>query len=216
MSQVIRKEFNFTSTNYEDQMRALLQEEKEHDFDWYRDNQIKMNNETMDRIIQRDNDLTKYFKDYPIYIGPSLTITKKFEFEAGHYLPYHNAKCQALHGHSYKLEVTIYNTINAHGFVMDFSVLKKIVKEKIIDVLDHNFLNLFLYLPTCENTLIWMWDKISEELNKYSKENYEQKLQLEKLKLYEQSDSFATLERVDLDIYNFNKSTYSGKNTNQK
>ena len=72
-----------------------------------------------------------------------IRITKEFTFETGHALYGHDGKCKNIHGHSYKLSVTLLgNPISdsndpKFGMIMDFSDLKKIVKEEIVDRFDH-------------------------------------------------------------------------------
>lgn len=72
-----------------------------------------------------------------------IRITKKFDFEAGHALFGYDGKCKNLHGHSYKLYVTVIGEPinNPHnvknGMVIDFGDLKRIVQEQIIDAFDH-------------------------------------------------------------------------------
>ena len=72
-----------------------------------------------------------------------IRITKQFNFETGHALYGYDGKCKNVHGHSYKLSVTVSgqpindNTHVKFGMVIDFSDLKKIVKEEIVDVFDH-------------------------------------------------------------------------------
>ena len=72
-----------------------------------------------------------------------IRITKQFSFETGHALYGYDGKCRNVHGHSYKLSVTVIGTpINdnnhvKYGMVIDFGDLKKIVKEDIVDVFDH-------------------------------------------------------------------------------
>ena len=72
-----------------------------------------------------------------------IRITKIFSFETGHALFGYDGKCRNVHGHSYKLSVTVIGSPisdNNHvkfGMVIDFSDLKKIVKEEIVDVFDH-------------------------------------------------------------------------------
>lgn len=73
----------------------------------------------------------------------NIRITKQFEFEAAHALHGYDGKCKNLHGHNYKLYVTVIgNPINdvsnpKYGMVIDFGDLKKIVKEEVVDVFDH-------------------------------------------------------------------------------
>lgn len=72
-----------------------------------------------------------------------VRITKQFTFETGHALYGHDGKCKNIHGHSYKLSVTILgkplgdSKSSKFGMIMDFSDLKKIVKEEIVNPLDH-------------------------------------------------------------------------------
>lgn len=72
-----------------------------------------------------------------------IRITKQFSFETGHALYGYDGKCKNVHGHSYKLSVTVIGTPISdtsnvkYGMVIDFSDLKKIVKTEIVDVFDH-------------------------------------------------------------------------------
>ena len=73
----------------------------------------------------------------------TIRITKIFSFETGHALYGYDGKCRNVHGHSYKLSVTVVgNPIEdsenvKFGMVIDFGDLKIIVKEEIVDVFDH-------------------------------------------------------------------------------
>ncbi|MCD8416729.1 6-carboxytetrahydropterin synthase [Tenacibaculum finnmarkense genomovar finnmarkense] len=73
----------------------------------------------------------------------NIRITKQFTFETGHALYGYDGKCKNVHGHSYKLYVTVTgqpiadSTNVKFGMVIDFGDLKKIVKEEIVDVFDH-------------------------------------------------------------------------------
>ena len=72
-----------------------------------------------------------------------IRITKQFSFETGHALYGYDGKCKNVHGHSYRLDVTVIGQPirdTSHvkfGMVIDFSDLKKIVKEDIVNVFDH-------------------------------------------------------------------------------
>ncbi|ARN78669.1 6-carboxytetrahydropterin synthase QueD [Nonlabens spongiae] len=72
-----------------------------------------------------------------------VRITKEFTFETGHALHGYDGKCRNVHGHSYKLAVTVIGTPISDtnnvklGMVIDFGDLKKIVKEEIVDPFDH-------------------------------------------------------------------------------
>ena len=100
-----------------------------------------------------------------------MKLFKEFTFEAAHKLPMvpKDHKCFNLHGHSFMVKITIEGEVNEMGWVMDFSIVKKICKP-IIDELDHKYLNEIegLHNPTSENIAIWLWNKIIKELPELS------------------------------------------------
>jgi 6-pyruvoyltetrahydropterin/6-carboxytetrahydropterin synthase len=120
-----------------------------------------------------------------------IRITKQFTFETGHALYGYDGKCKNVHGHSYKLSVTVMGTPISDrnhvkfGMVLDFGDLKKIVKEEIVDVFDHatvfnsttphiqlanelksrdHHVILVDYQPTSENMVIDFAEKIKKRL----------------------------------------------------
>ncbi|MBT8310969.1 MAG: 6-carboxytetrahydropterin synthase [Flavobacteriaceae bacterium] len=140
----------------------------------------------------------------------SIRITKQFSFETGHALYGYDGKCKNVHGHSYRLDVTVIgrpisdNTHVKFGMVIDFSDLKKIVKEEIVDVFDHATIfnkntphvelakelearghNVILadYQPTSEMMVIDFAQKINDRLPN--------NIKLHSLKLQETATSFA-------------------------
>jgi 6-pyruvoyltetrahydropterin/6-carboxytetrahydropterin synthase len=140
----------------------------------------------------------------------NIRITKQFSFETGHALYGYDGKCKNVHGHSYKLSVTVIGepisvaTNVKFGMVIDFSDLKKIVREEIVDVFDHatvfnqntphvelanelknrgHHVILVDYQPTSENMVIDFAKKIKDRLP--------QSIDLHSLKLQETESSFA-------------------------
>lgn len=121
---------------------------------------------------------------------PIVRVTKIFYFEASHALLNYNGLCRNIHGHSYKLYVTVKGNIiednnqSNLGMVMDFSVLKKIVNEHIVDVFDHSFLvnksenvdfekfgselferiHYLKFQPTCENLVVHFAEVLKSKL----------------------------------------------------
>ena len=72
-----------------------------------------------------------------------IRLTKEFKFEMAHALYGYDGLCANLHGHSYKLLVTVRGGVKneeepKQGMVIDFSVLKSIVKSLIISKYDHS------------------------------------------------------------------------------
>ena len=134
-----------------------------------------------------------------------LRVTKEFHFEAAHFLPGYDGLCANLHGHSYRLLVTLRGEVleDAHspkdGMVMDFSLLKTIVEREVVSMLDHTlvvrkgtsplatsascrFLELSLQ-PTSENLLAWIVSRLLGALPP--------KLELFSVRLYETATSCA-------------------------
>jgi len=75
-----------------------------------------------------------------------ITITRKLEFDAGHRIPDHKSQCRNLHGHRYTLEITLVGEVideegsSDNGMIMDFSDVKALAKEHLVDIWDHAFL----------------------------------------------------------------------------
>jgi len=75
-----------------------------------------------------------------------MRITRRLEFDAGHRIPDHASQCRHLHGHRYVLEVTLSGEViradgeAVNGMVMDFSDVKRIAAQHVVDVWDHAFL----------------------------------------------------------------------------
>ncbi len=140
----------------------------------------------------------------------NIRITKQFNFETGHALYGYDGACKNVHGHSYKLSVTVIGTPIADrdnvkfGMVIDFSDLKKIVAEEIVQKFDHatvfnettphielarelqnrgHDVILVDYQPTSENMVIDFASKIKTRLP--------QNIKLHSLKLQETETSFA-------------------------
>lgn len=118
-----------------------------------------------------------------------VSVTKTFRIEAAHHLPNHKGKCRFLHGHSYKLEVTVVGPLNLDpgsaecGMIIDFSRLKKIVQENIIEVYDHQNLNEHMDNPTAENLCV-MWGRAIQKHLPHG-------LYVKSCKVWETHDSYA-------------------------
>lgn len=138
-----------------------------------------------------------------------IRVTKEFGFEMAHVLWNYDGPCRNVHGHSYRLFVTLTGIpVEDHdnpknGMVIDFTDLKRIVKDQIISFFDHSvvvskrydqsktemFLNLFGntvlvdYQPTCENLVEDFAARIIPFLP--------QSVKLHSLKLYETATSYA-------------------------
>ncbi len=135
-----------------------------------------------------------------------IRVTKEFRFEGAHALTGYDGKCRHIHGHSYRLFVTLKGEIkeqNDHpksGMVLDFSDLKKIVNDLIVEPFDHalilrsdaalaheikqSYCNVIItdFQPTCEN--------LAQHFASLLKTHLPEHLTLHSIKLYETPSSF--------------------------
>ncbi len=142
-----------------------------------------------------------------------MQITRRLEFDAGHRIPNHNSQCKHLHGHRYAIEITLSGDIitrhgvSEEGMVMDFSDVKRIAKELLVDAWDHAFLVYrgdkavmdFLatlpghktvvldVIPTAENLALIAFDT----LNSAYRDTYGNHLRLERVRLFETPNNWA-------------------------
>ena len=89
-----------------------------------------------------------------------MKITREFTFDAAHKLHNYKGDCKRLHGHTYRLHVTLNGKVDEDGFIMDFKKIKEIVKDNVLDILDHNYINDIIEQPTAENMCFWIWSKL--------------------------------------------------------
>jgi 6-pyruvoyltetrahydropterin/6-carboxytetrahydropterin synthase len=97
-----------------------------------------------------------------------VQIRKQYAFESAHVLPHHAGKCARLHGHSYRLDVTVDGALHtdgpATGMVIDFDDLSRIVRGAVIEPLDHRYLNDVIANPTSEEIIVWIWQHLAPVL----------------------------------------------------
>jgi 6-pyruvoyltetrahydropterin/6-carboxytetrahydropterin synthase len=94
--------------------------------------------------------------------GPLTSVTCSFTFEAAHTLAWHPGKCRNLHGHSYRLDITVGGPLDENGVVVDFDVLHEIVDREVIAVWDHRDLNQVLDNPTAELLAHRAWEILTD------------------------------------------------------
>ncbi|HEY8908741.1 MAG TPA: 6-carboxytetrahydropterin synthase QueD [Desulfosporosinus sp.] len=120
-----------------------------------------------------------------------IKVTKSFTFDAAHFLPNHKGKCATMHGHTYRLEVTVVRNngqlINGgsdDSMVIDFYDLKAIVTAEVIDKIDHKVLNEVLpFRTTAENMASHIFSVLTDKLQSSG-------VIVEKIKLWETPDSY--------------------------
>ncbi|MEN3007650.1 6-carboxytetrahydropterin synthase QueD [Pseudothermotoga sp.] len=112
-------------------------------------------------------------------------LSREFTFDAAHRLESYRGKCENLHGHTYRVRVTVFGDVDEEGMVIDFVELKKIVNEKVLSLLDHKYLNQIIPQPTAENIAKWIWDQLQPVLRTEKRRLYE-------VTVWETADSFVT------------------------
>lgn len=138
-----------------------------------------------------------------------IRVTKYYDFEMAHALWNYDGLCKNIHGHSYKLFVTVIgepikdSENKKNGMVIDFSDLKGIVKNQIVDVFDHSLVinknspseklfesgemferhHIVDFQPTCENLVLHFVDIIKPLLPSG--------IELKSIKLFETASSYA-------------------------
>jgi 6-pyruvoyltetrahydropterin/6-carboxytetrahydropterin synthase len=94
-----------------------------------------------------------------------IRVKRSFAFEASHVLPRHPGKCKKLHGHSFRLTVTVEAPVDpGTGMAVDFGDLKRVVEREVTGRLDHTHLNELMDDPTAENLAVWSWGRLVELL----------------------------------------------------
>ena len=141
-----------------------------------------------------------------------ILLTKHFDFEMAHALMGYPGKCRNIHGHSYKMDITLAGhplhdeSSPKNGMVMDFGDLKRLVNEEIISLLDHalvlnaktdaqlvealkqNYEKIVIvdFQPTTENLLNFIADKLKAKLS--------ERVKLTRIRLRETDTSYADWE----------------------
>ena len=138
-----------------------------------------------------------------------IRVSKEFHFEMAHALWNYDGLCRHIHGHSYKLQITIIGKpieeVNNKklGMVLDFTDLKAMVKGPVVEYLDHSLViyrkaaeyipgasnemyekvHVLDFQPTCENLVLFIAEKVKSQLSAG--------IELYSVRLYETPTSFA-------------------------
>ncbi len=147
-----------------------------------------------------------------------MLITRRLEFDAGHRIPNHNSQCRHLHGHRYAVEITLSGQIIAtegvseQGMVMDFSEVKTIAQETLVNHWDHAFLayrgdvDVVAFLATLPGHKTVVLDVVPTAENLAAVafrlldaayvDRYSNQLCLEQVRLYETPNNWADARRL--------------------
>jgi len=153
-----------------------------------------------------------------VFRAQPMLITRRLEFDAGHRIPDHRSQCRHLHGHRYALEITLAGEIisqagdPADGMVMDFSQVKALAMQHLVDAWDHAFLvhrgdrpvvDFLASLPE-HKTVVLDCVPTAENLVRTAfaildavyRDTYGNRLRLERLRLYETPNCWAEAVRT--------------------
>ena len=141
-----------------------------------------------------------------------MKVTKEITFDSAHMLSYYDGKCANLHGHTYKLQVTLEGNVgDVSHMVLDFNILKEVLNESVMNVFDHAVIfsdaklrneaedNLYAWAETYNKkyAVILNGKTTCEDMAPYIKRLIEMELELRKItcnvsiRLWETPTSFA-------------------------
>lgn len=129
------------------------------------------------------------------YHRKRVLVSKEFTFDSAHHLHCYDGKCMNLHGHTYRVQVVMAGETDERGIVIDFADMKRIAKARVIDPLDHQYLNEMLppMNTTAENMVVWMFEQLAAAL---ADEGYAPRVTLEEVRLWETPTSYAAVTRA--------------------
>ncbi len=148
-----------------------------------------------------------------------MIIVKQIEWDMGHRVLNHNSKCKNIHGHRYKMEVSLEGDIisevgnSSEGMVLDFADVKSIAMKYVHDILDHGFMvwekdeklvNFFKENPelkkivvpftsTAENIAKWVFVQLDDKYTDVFKTG----LKLKSIRLWETPTGYVVCNRDD-------------------
>ncbi len=119
-------------------------------------------------------------------------VTVEQTFAAGHALREYKGKCENVHGHNYRVQITVEGErLNRIGLLVDFVELKRIVRE-VIERLDHQFINdlepFTVINPSAENLAKYFYDEVSSRM---ATDNGDAPTRIAQIKIWETDTSIA-------------------------
>ncbi len=112
-----------------------------------------------------------------------LSLSVDFHFSAAHQLPLYEGPCQRMHGHNYRLQVTLTGRVDPKaGMIRDFEDIKRRAWDAALVRCDHHCLNDVHPNPTAENMAAWFWGQLTPAIEG-----------LQSIKLWENPDYCVTV-----------------------
>jgi len=121
-----------------------------------------------------------------------MRLTRNFTFDAAHFLPRYRGKCERLHGHTYRLAVTLEGRPDEEGMLMDFAELKSLVRSAVLERLDHACLNDLLPQPSAETIAAYVFARLDPLVEGPTRRLFQ-------VEVWETADSSAVYGREDFE-----------------
>jgi len=127
-----------------------------------------------------------------------MLITKTFSFDAAHHLPNYDGNCHRVHGHRWVCKLIISGEYDDKThMICDFKKLKGLIEENVLSQLDHRNLNEIFEVPTAEDITVWIFEALSDDLEKVG-------LAIYSIELWETPDNSVVLNpfsEVEFELY---------------
>jgi ribonuclease HI len=186
-SELIVKQLNGEYAVKDQKLKELFDQAKEliSNFKDFRIvNILREENKEADRLCNLALDAAVQKKER---VGGIFTVTAVGKFDCAHFLPEYEGKCGTLHGHTYRVEVTVFGSVLKEGMLIDIVELKRIL-ESSLEEFDHKYLNELEYFkeksPTAENIALILHELIAPKLPSG--------IGIYSIKVYESETSFIT------------------------
>jgi 6-pyruvoyltetrahydropterin/6-carboxytetrahydropterin synthase len=111
-----------------------------------------------------------------------MLISREFAFSAAHKLTGNEG--EPLHGHNYRLRITLKGAVRKDGMVHETATMKQIVDDVILKKLHKSYINDFIPQPTMENLVKWIWKELVD-------------MPLHEIRLWESENSFVSYNGED-------------------
>lgn len=160
------------------------------------DSKICISHSDCESILIADVNNIAYLKvlDPTLSYAPKkvVYVTKEMTFDSCHNLIDYDGPCARLHGHTYKIHVTLKGQCDDKGFLVDFNDLKQIMKDNVVDKADHRYLNSIMeFNTTAENMVKYYYDLLNLAIIKLYGYDNPRNIKLVSVKLWETPTSFA-------------------------
>lgn len=122
-----------------------------------------------------------------------VEVSYEVDFEAAHWLPHvdDDHKCKRLHGHSYRVVISVRGEVGLGGMVVDYAVIKS-AAAPLVEQLDHHTVNDVVPNSTSENLAVWFWNNLVDKLTSSSARTSDGGFRLSSVTVHETARAYST------------------------